>query len=84
MFEICRVSDLARLSLKDPEYISVHSEAPTATPHRLKQFYVTCNLHSKLDTLWFFIKTHLKKRTIVFLATCKQVLSQARLNTCMR
>lgn len=73
----CRVSDLARLSLQDPEYISVHAEAPTATPHRLKQFYVTTPLHSKLDILWFFIKTHLKKRTIVFLATCKQVRPHA-------
>ena len=73
----CRVSDLARLSLQDPEYISVHAEAPTATPHRLKQFYVATPLHSKLDILWFFIKTHLKKRTIVFLATCKQVRPHA-------
>lgn len=67
------MSDLARLSLADPEYVSAHAEAAAATPARLKQVYVTCPLADKLNLLWFFIKTHLKKRTIVFLATCKQV-----------
>jgi len=67
------VSDLARLSLADPEYVAVHSEAPAATPHRLKQAYVTCELHQKMDLLWFFLKTHQKQKTIVFLSTCKQV-----------
>jgi ATP-dependent RNA helicase DDX10/DBP4 len=71
----CRVKDLGRLSLQDPEYVSVHADAKSATPQRLKQFYITCPLHSKLDLLWFFIKTHLKKRTIVFFSTCKQVRS---------
>jgi ATP-dependent RNA helicase DDX10/DBP4 len=69
------VSDLARLSLQDPEYIAVDAEAQTATPSGLQQFYIKCELHAKLDLLWFFIKTHLKKRTIVFLSTCKQVHS---------
>jgi superfamily II DNA/RNA helicase len=73
LLSACRVSDLARLSLVDPEYIAVHAEATIATPHRLRQFFITCPLERKLDLLWFFIKTHLKKRTIVFLATCKQV-----------
>lgn len=31
------VRDLARLSLKDPEYLSVHSESVTATPENLSQ-----------------------------------------------
>lgn len=29
-----RVSDLARLSLMDPEYVAVHESAPSATPQR--------------------------------------------------
>ena len=70
---LCRVSDLARLSLQSPEYVAVHAEAEAATPQKLKQMYVPCTLQSKLDLLWFFLKTHQQKRTIVFLATCKQV-----------
>ncbi|EFN51307.1 hypothetical protein CHLNCDRAFT_28229, partial [Chlorella variabilis] len=67
------VKDLARLSLKDPEYISVHAEAAAPTPLRLQQAYMVCELPQKLDILWSFIKTHLKAKTIVFVSTCKQV-----------
>ena len=69
------MSDLARLSLSAPEFVAVHSEAAEATPQRLKQFYVTCELQRKLDLLWFFVKTHQKQRTIAFMATCKQARS---------
>ena len=31
--------DLARLSLSDPEYLAVHSEAASATPLKLDQAY---------------------------------------------
>jgi ATP-dependent RNA helicase DDX10/DBP4 len=31
------VRDLARLSLSDPEYLSVHAEATNATPLKLQQ-----------------------------------------------
>ncbi|KAL9261329.1 DEAD-box ATP-dependent RNA helicase 32-like protein [Drosera capensis] len=40
LFSVTRtksVKDLARLSLKDPEYLSVHEEATIATPHLLKE-----------------------------------------------
>jgi superfamily II DNA/RNA helicase len=57
----------------DPEFVAVHAESAEATPQRLRQWWVPCALHGKLDLLWFFVKTHLKQRTIVFLATCKQV-----------
>ena len=33
------VQDLARLSLKDPEYLSVHEEATTATPENLVKYF---------------------------------------------
>jgi Helicase conserved C-terminal domain len=72
----CSVSDLARLSLSDPEFIAVHADAAEATPQRLRQFFVSVPLQRKLDLLWFFIKTHQKQRTIVFLATCKQVCAR--------
>lgn len=54
------VKDLARVSLKDPEYISVHEEAKTATPDNLEQFAMIVPLEQKLNMLWSFIKRHLK------------------------
>jgi ATP-dependent RNA helicase DDX10/DBP4 len=68
------VQDLARLSLKDPEYLSVHEESVTATPTLLKQIVTTVPLDQKLDMLWSFIKTHLQSKTLVFLSSCKQVI----------
>ncbi|KKF93034.1 ATP-dependent RNA helicase dbp-4 [Ceratocystis platani] len=68
-----KVSDLARLSLKDPEYVSVHEKATTATPATLQQHYMVVPLHEKLDMLWGFIKANLKSKIIVFLSSGKQV-----------
>lgn len=70
------VKDLARLSLKNPEYISVHDESVTATPEQLTQFAVIVPLDQKLSTLWSFIKANLKSKILVFLTSCKQVLCQ--------
>lgn len=67
------VQDLARLSLKDPEYISVHEEDVTATPSRLHQTAMIVPLDQKLDMLWSFVKAHLNSRILVFLSSCKQV-----------
>ncbi|KAL1626792.1 ATP-dependent RNA helicase dbp4 [Neofusicoccum ribis] len=68
-----KVSDLARLSLQDPEYISVHEAAETATPKSLQQNYVVTPLSEKLDTLWSFIQASKKSKIIVFLSSGKQV-----------
>lgn len=68
-----KVSDLARLSLQDPEYVSVHEAAPSATPSTLQQHYVVVPLPQKLDILWSFIRNNLKAKTIVFLSSGKQV-----------
>ncbi|KAL5730798.1 RNA helicase [Ranunculus cassubicifolius] len=67
------VKDLARLSLKNQEYISVHEDSSSATPSRLQQTAMTVSLPQKLDLLWSFIKAHLNSRILVFLSTCKQV-----------
>nr|Q0D622.2 RecName: Full=DEAD-box ATP-dependent RNA helicase 32 [Oryza sativa Japonica Group]BAC83715.1 putative RNA helicase [Oryza sativa Japonica Group]BAD31318.1 putative RNA helicase [Oryza sativa Japonica Group] len=67
------VKDLARVSLKDPEYISVHEEATTATPDTLEQYAMIVPLEQKLNMLWSFIKRHLKSRILVFLSSVKQV-----------
>ncbi|XP_044055999.1 probable ATP-dependent RNA helicase DDX10 [Siniperca chuatsi] len=67
------VKDLARLSLKDPEYVWVHEKAKFSTPATLEQSYVVCELHQKVNVLYSFIKSHLKKKIIVFFACCKEV-----------
>ncbi|XP_015668420.1 probable ATP-dependent RNA helicase DDX10 [Protobothrops mucrosquamatus] len=67
------VKDLARLSLKDPEYIWVHEKAKFSTPATLEQNYIVCELHQKVNMLYSFLKTHLNKKSIVFFASCKEV-----------
>ena len=68
-----KVSDLARLSLKDPEYVSVHEAAQSATPATLQQNYIVTSLPEKLDTLWSFLRSNLKAKIMVFMSSGKQV-----------
>ncbi|KAG8628141.1 hypothetical protein KVT40_004014 [Elsinoe batatas] len=68
-----RVSDLARLSLKDPEYISTNAVSDSATPATLQQNYIVTPLSQKLDTLWSFIQNTKKAKILVFLSSGKQV-----------
>ncbi|KAB5535369.1 ATP-dependent RNA helicase DBP4 [Coniochaeta sp. 2T2.1] len=68
-----KVSDLARLSLKEPEYVAVHEAAEAATPSTLQQHYIVTPLPEKLDTLFGFIKSNLKSKIVVFLSSGKQV-----------
>ncbi|KAL2913185.1 ATP-dependent RNA helicase dbp4 [Polyrhizophydium stewartii] len=67
------VRDLARLSLKNPEYVAVHDAAEHSTPKNLMQNYIVCPLPQKLDVLFSFLKSHLKQKVLVFLSSCKQV-----------
>ncbi|XP_043854695.1 probable ATP-dependent RNA helicase DDX10 isoform X2 [Dromiciops gliroides] len=67
------VKDLARLSLKDPEYVWVHEKAKYSTPATLDQNYIICELHQKISVLYSFLRSHLKKKSIVFFASCKEV-----------
>uniref|UniRef100_A0A673H4W3 ATP-dependent RNA helicase n=1 Tax=Sinocyclocheilus rhinocerous TaxID=307959 RepID=A0A673H4W3_9TELE len=67
------VRDLARLSLKNPEYVWVHEQAKFSTPATLEQNYVVCELHQKVNMLFSFMRNHLKKKIIVFFACCKEV-----------
>ena len=66
------VGDLARLSLSDPEYISIHADAVVPTPVKLQQAFVECPCSQKMSVLWGFIKTHLRAKVLVFFSTCKQ------------
>ncbi|PBK81455.1 DEAD-domain-containing protein [Armillaria gallica] len=71
------VSDLARLSLKDPVHVGIHdaegASNSMATPENLSQHYLVCTLDQKLSLLWSFIKSHLQSKVLVFLSSCKQV-----------
>lgn len=69
------VTDLARLSLKDPVSVGIQEAGPafSATPENLEQHYTVCELDQKLDIVWSFIKTHLQAKIMVFLSSCKQV-----------
>jgi len=75
-----KVKDLARLSLRRPEYIFVHSSKHTDTsivaslpPASLEQLYMVVPLEHKLDLLYSFLKSHVQSRIIIFFATCSQV-----------
>ncbi|XP_029946932.1 probable ATP-dependent RNA helicase DDX10 [Salarias fasciatus] len=67
------VKDLARLSLKDPEYVWVHEKARFSTPATLEQSYVVVELPQKVNMLYSFIRTHLRSKVMVFFACCKEV-----------
>jgi len=67
------VKDLARLSLRQPEYLAVHDKDEHVTPEQLVQNYVVVHLPDKLDVLFSFLKTHTKSKIIVFFSTCSQV-----------
>jgi len=68
-----KITDLVRLSLNEPEFVSVHESANTATPAKLQQNYIVTPLPEKLDVLWSFIRANLKKKILVFLSSGKQV-----------
>ncbi|XP_025425125.1 probable ATP-dependent RNA helicase DDX10 [Sipha flava] len=67
------VKDLARLSLNNPHFISVHEASKHSTPAGLVQSYMVCELHDKMSLLWSFIKNHLHHKVLVFMSSCKQV-----------
>ncbi|XP_014270548.1 probable ATP-dependent RNA helicase DDX10 [Halyomorpha halys] len=68
-----KVSDLARLSLTDPEYVAVHEHEKFKTPDGLTQSFIVCEAHEKMPILWSFIKAHSRQKIMIFLSTCNQV-----------
>jgi ATP-dependent RNA helicase DDX10/DBP4 len=67
------VSNIATMSLNKPEYIGVHDKEKTSTPESLQQSYVVVPLEHKLNAIYSFVKTHLRCKSIVFMASCAQV-----------
>jgi ATP-dependent RNA helicase DDX10/DBP4 len=68
-----KVSDLAALSLHKPEYLGVHDKEKNSTPESLMQSMVTVPLEHKLNAVYSFVKSHLRSKSILFLASCSQV-----------
>ncbi|KFD56453.1 hypothetical protein M514_02557 [Trichuris suis] len=67
------VTDLARLSLNEPLYISVHEYSKFSTPDQLDQKYAVVAEEDKLNFLWSFLRNHTKSKILIFLNSCKQV-----------
>lgn len=69
-----KVSDLARLSLSNPRYISAGAvDNFVTTPKELEQYYTVVPIPEKLDTLWSFLRSHTQQKIIVFFSSSKQV-----------
>jgi len=66
------VKDLARLSLQKPVLVSVHEHAASLTPEGLQQSAIVTQLENKVNILWSFLKAHRRKKTLVFVSSCKQ------------
>ena len=52
--------------------VSVHEHSTSSTPDNLTQSYIVTELEHKINILWSFLKSHRRKKTVVFLASCKQ------------
>ena len=46
------MTDLARLSLEQPVFVSVHENATHTTPDTLTQSYIVTDLHHKVPILY--------------------------------
>ena len=67
------VHRLGRAALKSPEIVSVHRDARSRAPAKLKQVHMVVNLEKKFDLLFSFLRSHSQKKIIVFVSACKQV-----------
>ncbi|KAG0726383.1 putative ATP-dependent RNA helicase DDX10 [Chionoecetes opilio] len=76
------VKDLIRAGCSEPVFCSVHEHSKTSTPKGLQESYVLCSPEEKFTFLWSFIRHHRKRKILVFLATCKQVLILVFVATC--
>ncbi|KAK0426786.1 hypothetical protein QR680_009899 [Steinernema hermaphroditum] len=66
------VEDLARLALRDPVYVSVHENASNSVPDQLTQNYFVVPDEDKINILWSFLANNKRKKTLVFVSSCKQ------------
>eukprot|EP00659_Diplonema_papillatum_P009403 gene9403-14581_t len=64
---------LARMSVKDPYYVSVHAGSRLVTPKKLCQNFTVVPIKDKLSVLYSFLRRHTREKVMVFFATCNQV-----------
>lgn len=75
-----KVQDLARISLRPgPLYINVDSDKSTSTAAMLEQGYIVTESDKRFLLLFTFLKRNLKKKVIVFFASCNEVKYYAEL-----
>lgn len=67
------IQDLIRSGCTKPVFVSTHEHTSVSTPVLLKQSYMICESHGKLDFLVSFLRNHKKKKVLVFMASSKQV-----------
>ncbi|KAG0687804.1 ATP-dependent RNA helicase dbp4 [Pichia californica] len=73
------ISDLARLSMVNPQYVNANlinggiGSEELSLPESLEQSYVVVPLNEKLSLLWSFLKSHLQSKILVFMSSSKQV-----------
>lgn len=68
-----KVDELAKLSLRDPIYIGVDDEKPTATVQNLQQGFVIIEANKKFELLFSFLQRNKEKKIMVFFSSCNSV-----------
>jgi len=68
------VADIARICVRSkPVYVGVHDDAQLSTADNLEQGYVVVQSADKFRLLFTFLRKNLKKKIIVFFASCNEV-----------
>ena len=67
------MDQLAKLSLRDPLYIGVDDEQPTATVKNLEQGFVLLEADKKFELLFNFLQKQKGKKVMVFFSSCNSV-----------
>ena len=67
------MSDLCRVSLKNPALVEVSAEDQAATVHRLEQGFVLVDAEKKFRLLFTFLRKNQKRKVMVFMSSCNAV-----------
>ena len=68
-----KVTDLCKLSLKNPVWVQVAAQSETSTSLSLEQGYVIVKPEDKFKLLFTFLRKNLKKKVMVFMSSCNAV-----------
>eukprot|EP01069_Polyplicarium_translucidae_P004114 Polyplicarium_translucidae@DN2497_c0_g1_i3.p1 len=64
---------VGKVMKKDFVHLSTATAESSVTPSQLNQVYIVTPLHKKVDILFSFLKSHARKKLLVFVSACKQV-----------